>query len=606
MSSEYNEKSIKVLDEITHVKTNPSMYIGETSNPVHLVEEALDNALDESLNGFATIIAITVDSKTGKTCIIDNGRGIPYKDDIPKLISTKLFSGAKFNNGKNSYQICSGLHGVGLVCINALSKNYKIEIHRDNQFVRYTFENGIFKSKSIEEYVNKEIPFSTKIEFIADSDIFETIIPDINRIRNRLLNASVELPNCVFVLYIDDKKEVIKLTKDTFFKQKCLMPNDVDLSNIFDFEVSDKTEKFNVRFCYSYNGIGNINKIQSSVNLLPVEQGGVHVNIFMDILRDYFLLKSKKFGFHFLPQDIFVGLRCYFSLSIIKPEFVGQTKNKLSNKREYFSKLQNKLKIVVESYFSKNTKDLKDILEFLALYRKKQDSKKLKINNQNGKRGSVKFTKLRDCTEPNGELLLCEGESASGSLISCRNPAIHAILPLKGKIPSVITKKDILSNKEISELMEALGTGIEPNCDITKIKYSKIICAADADPDGDHIASLLTMVFAILTPEIIKQGYFYIAKTPLYAIKDKKTFIPIWSKDELQKARDQNKYILRVKGLGELNSSEAKQVLLDPKYRKLIPITYTSDIAKISELFNNVSVKRELLENLNITQEEQF
>ena len=596
--TKYDEKSIQVLDEITHVRTNPGMYIGSTENPIHLIEEAFDNSLDECVNNHATIAAVTVNTKTNLCCIIDNGRGIPINGDVPKTISTKLFSGAKFNTGKDSYGICSGLHGIGLVCVNALSTDYKVEIYRDNQHAIYTFKSGLFKNKKIEDFVGEK-PFSTKIEFTADPKIFESILPDINRIRQRMTNASVELPNSTFVLYVDDKKEIIKLDKDTFFKTECLNDTDTETSEVLDFVAQEGIEKFGVRFCYSYTGT-NTPRFSSAVNLLPVEQGGVHVTMFMEILREYFLSKMKKYGYHFLPQDSFCGLRTYFSLSLIKPEFIGQTKDKLANKRTYFNQLFDKLKLQIESHFNKNEDQLKFLLEHFTTFRKKQDAKKVKSSNNSGRRGSTKFTKLRDCIETNGELFIVEGDSASGSLISCRNPNIHAVLPLRGKIPSVVTKKDILKNKEIGELIEALGTGIEPHFDITKIKYSKIICATDADVDGAHISSLMTMVIAVLAPEIIKQGYFYLAKTPLYAIKEKKVFTPLWTSAELEKARQSGKYIIRLKGLGELNPDEAKQVLLTQATRRLIQIQYSDDIQKISNLFLNVSDKRELLEDNSI------
>ncbi len=600
----YDETSIKVLDEITHVRKNPGMYIGHTENPIHLIEEAFDNALDECVNNHATIAAVTIDTPTNTCCIIDNGRGIPIKDDVPKTISTKLFSGAKFNDEKESYGICSGLHGIGLVCVNALSKNYQIEIYRDNTYAIYKFEYGIFKSKKVENY-DGEKPYSTKICFVADDKIFENQLPDINRIRQRMLNASVELPNAAFILYVDGNKEIIKLDKEVYFKNECLTDNDTDISNIFDFNVDEKIEKFGVKFCYSYNG-SNIPKISSSVNLLPVEQGGIHVTIFQDILRDYFLQKMKKYNFHFLPQDCFCGLRVYFSLSLINPSYIGQTKDRLSNKRSEFIKLSTKLKNMIEGYFNKNEEDLKFLLEHFSNYRKKQDSKKLKNNVTHTRRGSTKFTKLRDCVNSNGELFLVEGESAGGSLISCRDPLIHAILPLKGKIPSVVNKKDILKNTEIKELIESVGAGIEPHFDISKIRYSKIIVATDADPDGAHISSLMIMVFAILMPEIIKQGFLYIADTPLYAIKEKKNFIPIWTSEELETARKNNSYILRIKGLGELNSNEAKQVLIDTNNRKLIKVDFSEDIEKIVGLFSDVMAKRELLENESIVNQGEY
>jgi DNA gyrase subunit B len=188
-----------------------------------------------------------------------------------------------------------------------------------------------------------------------------------------------------------------------------------------------------------------------------------------------------------------------------------------------------------------------------------------------------------------------EGDSAAGSLLQGRDPKITAIFPLKGKIPNISGAKDILKNKEIGELIQALGTGVEPHFDLTNLRYDKIICATDADPDGSHIACLLTMVIAILLPELIKQGKYFIAQTPLFAINEGKTFIPLWNEKELKEAQQKNAKISRFKGLGELNPWQLKTCLVDTKTRKLIPVTYTKDIDKMTKLFSDVEEKRQLL-----------
>ena len=223
------------------------------------------------------------------------------------------------------------------------------------------------------------------------------------------------------------------------------------------------------------------------------------------------------------------------------------------------------------------------------------DAKKIKTS-PNGKRVSTKFTKLRDCSGAAGELFIAEGESASGGLVDCRDPRKHAILPLKGKIPSAANAKDILKNKEISELIGSLGTGVGPQFDITSLKYDKIICATDADDDGLHIFALLTLALAILVPDIIKNGHYYYAETPLYAINEKNNFVPLWTQDEIKKAKDDNKTLIRIKGLGEMNPDQLKVVLINEKTRRLIPVTYTSDIDKMTKLFSDSNEKRKLLE----------
>ena len=592
MSETYTGKHIKVLDEVSHIRLNPGMYIGDTSNPVHLVEEALDNALDECLAGHANIIAVNIDTKTHTYCILDNGRGIPIDNDTPITISTKLFSGAKFQDSKSSYLICSGLHGVGLVALNALCSLYIIEIYRDGKHAKYVFENAKLKEKRIEPFKG-EAPFSTKIQFKPDKKIFESLVPDTDRLRKRLAVASVELKGSKLVLNIDNNKEIFSLDSVGYFNQECLNDSDSETTKLIDIFVEDGIESLEVKFCYSLNGT-IAPRILSSVNLLPVESGGTHVNTFLEIIKELFVSKAKKVGLKFQQNNAQCGWRAYLTLKLQKPEFSGQTKDKLINRKDYLSKLTGKFKAAIESYFSNDPEELDLLLNQFAEYRKKLDSKKLKASG-NGKRASTKFTKLRDCTSTNGELFITEGDSAGGSLLQCRDPRIHAVLPLKGKIPSIVNAKEILKNQEIGELIQALGTGVGPHFDVSKLKYNKVICAADADFDGYHIFCLLTIILAVLVPDIVKNGNYYLAQTPLYAINKGKTFIPLWTKDELEKAKKKGESITRFKGLGELSPWQLKICLLDNNTRHLTKVKYSKNIDEVLKLFSDVNEKRKLL-----------
>lgn len=592
----YTHNDIKSLSDIEHVQESAGMYIGITSNPVHLIEEALDNALDEAISGYAKIIAVNINTKNNIYCIMDNGRGIPIENDTPILISTKLHTGAKFNSSKTSYKIVAGKNGIGLITILALSDFYIVEIYRDKKHAKFIFENAKLKQKTIEDFQG-DPPFSTKIQFKPSKKIFESLIPDIERIRKRLLVASVEIPNTTLVLNVDDKKEVIKLTKDEFFKKYCLNDSDTTVSKIIDVEARDEFEKFNVKFCYSFEGSVSP-RVISSVNLLPVDDGGTHVNGFFELLKEFFTIKSKKTDFKFQPNDCLSGLRIYFTLELEKPDYSSQSKDKLINRKDSFDKLLTKLANELSSYFEKNQSELNELLAFFDDYRKKLDSKKVKTGSINGKRASTKFTKLRDCTGNHGELYIVEGDSAGGGFIAERTTRIHAILPLRGKIPSIINKKDILNHNEVNEMISALGTGVGPSFDITKIKYNKIICATDPDPDGGHIFCLMTIALATLVPEVIKKGHFYLVNVPLYAEisgRNKKVFNPIWTKEELEKAKQENKEIILIKGLGQLDPWQLKICCLDEKTRRLTRVEYTENLDKILQLFSDANTKRELL-----------
>jgi len=589
----YTSKDVRVLDEVEHIRLNPGMYIGSTDNPVHLIEEALDNALDEALAGYATIIAVFIDTKLNKFSVLDNGRGIPIENNTPVTISSKLFSGAKFQDKKSAYEISSGLHGVGLVAINALCKHYSVEIYRDNQHAKFTFKDTALKQSVISPY-DKDRPFATKIEFEPDSKFFETLVPDLDRIRRRLTTASAEMPdNISFVLIVDDKKEVFQLNIYDHFSMNCIGTK--DHTDFLFLTVDKPPEKFHALF--SYENEGSIApRVISSVNLLPVDTGGTHVAVFFDLLKDFFMAKAKKFDIKFQPNDCLCRLRAYLMLSLIEPKFSGQTKDKLTKRKTDFDKFLKEFKSQLEQFAQKEEGLLVAQLERFSEYRKKLDAKRLKVNGSGGRRASTQFTTLRDCTRRDGELYIVEGDSAGGSIIQSRNPNLHAILPLKGKsIPNITTKKNILENKEVGELIKALGTGVGPDFDLEKLRYAKIICSTDADHDGNHIACLLSMVIGILVPEIVKAGKYFIAQTPLFAINEGKTFVPLWTEDELEKARSDNRKITRFKGLGELSPHQLKICLLDEATRNLIPIQYTENIDDLIKLFSSAEEKRKLV-----------
>jgi len=591
MAKSYSAKDVRVLEEVEHIRLNPGMYIGETSNPVHLIEEALDNALDEALAGHAKIVAVVIDTKLNKFSVLDDGRGIPISDDTPVTISSKLFSGAKFQDNKSAYQISSGLHGVGLVAVNALSKEYTVEIYRNKKHAKYFFKNSKIIKTDIEEYTKGVTPFATKIEFIPDKKFFHKLDPDLKRLRRRLTTASAEMPDGLrFVLIIDDQQEVFQLNIQNHFIQSTLANTDgIAITSLLS---EKKPEKFEVLFTYELTG-PVAPKIMSSVNLLPVDHGGSHVGSFWDTLKDFFLAKGKKHGYAFQANDVFFRLRAYLSLSLMAPQFSGQTKDKLINRRDEFHKFEKDFKKQLDS-LDENL--LMDYLERFQEYRRKLDAQKITKNGSGGRRASTSFTKLRDCTTRSGELYIVEGESAGGSIIQSRDPRIHAVLPLKGKsIPNVTTKKSILDNKEVGELVRAIGTGIDPQFDLSKMRYDKIICATDADHDGNHIACLVTMVIAVLLPEIIKAGRYYIAQTPLYAINEKKIFIPIWNEKALTKATEKGRTITRFKGLGELSPPQLKICLLDEATRNLNVIKYSTNINYFLKLFASAEEKRKLV-----------
>ena len=599
--SNYTAENIRTIDElIDHIRENIGMYIGESSTPIHLFEECFTNSIDEAIAQYAKNIHIDIDTENNIYSIYDNGRGIPINNDVPIQISTK-FSGAKFQGSKTAYNVVSGKHGVGLVVVNALSSNYEIEIYRDNKYGLFQFENGKLANRTVRKHT-KEKSFSTKVSFKPDPKFFDSEIIPIDEIRNRCLTASVELPHCNISLDVSgDETEHITYDKMDYFNNYCVRQDD-DLNEAIHLRSSDKNESFEAIFSWSNNGPVSP-QILSSVNVLPVEDGGTHINLFSDIIKEVLVEKSKKGNYRFQPSDCLVRLRAYLSLYLVQPEFGAQSKDKLTNRKNYFNVLYKKLKKEFDRYLTNNPELLNHLLDQFDTYRRSLDSKKLR-SNASSNRASTKLTKLKDCQRRDGELFIVEGDSAAGTVIDMRNPDIHAILPLKGKIPSITNKQEeIIKNEEISDLISAIGTGYGPEFDINNIRYSKIIITVDADFDGGHIASLLMAMFAVLSPGIIQNGYLYLARTPLRAINDTKKgeFTPLWTEKAYKQAVKKKRPITYFKGLGELNSWQLEECALNPDNRNLIRIDFPNNLDEIMSYFSNVDKKRNLLDNEEVS-----
>lgn len=600
MSKEYTANEIRTIDElIDHIRENIGMYIGDSTTPEHLFEECFTNSIDEALAGYANEIKIKVDTENNIYEVIDNGRGIPIENDVPVQISTK-FSGAKFKGSKTAYDKVSGLHGVGLVVVNALSTNYEIEIYRSNKYALFQFENGKLVNRKVKK-CSKKKPFSTRVSFIPDESFFDNEMILVDTIRNRCLTSSVELPNCnIWFQEGDNEEEQISYDIYDYFNNYCTYNDDEMNKEIIHINQNSGGEKFEVLISWSDSGPISP-KILSAVNVLPVEDGGTHINLFNEVIKEVIADKAKKNNYNFQPSDALVRLRAYLSLHLIYPQFGAQSKDKLTNRKNYFNDLRRKFKRSFENYLNNNKEFLFELLDEFQRYRRSLSSRKLRSTSSN--RASTKLTKLKDCQRRDGELLITEGDSAAGNLTSRRDPQIHAILPLRGKIPSISNKtEDIINNTEISDLISAIGTGYGPEFNINNIRYSKIIIFTDADPDGGHIAALLMAMFCVLMPGIIQNGYLYLAQTPLRAVNNPKNkeFVPLWTKEQYDKAVKDKKPITYFKGLGELNDWQLEECGLNEENRRLIQITYPQNVDNLLEYFLNVEKRRQLLSDESI------
>lgn len=604
MSKKYDHTSIKALKDIEHIRSKAGMYIGVRDNPNHLLYELFDNSLDEAQGGFASIIGVQINTEDNIISIADNGRGIPFKNETIPLLATKLFTGGKFDKGENEvYKISTGLHGIGIVAVNALSDFLEIIVYRDNKKVYYRFENAVIVDSKIEKFDSKKRPFSTQIKFKPSKKYFESLTFDINKIRQRLKISSIHIDSLKLALIIDDNKEIINCNLTDYFKDSLSIKNEITKTIVL--ENKNKDEYVKILLCWELGSTVGCKSI-GCVNLLQVDKG-THINKTLDIVKNVFeKIATKDKILKYNRDDSLLCLRCYTSVLLYDPEYSSQTKEKLSISKKKLDKLYSNLESLLENKLLKD-EDLKNkLFSFWDIYRKKKDSSKAITKAVSAKIGSTSRlnnsldSKLRDCTTHsirNSELFIVEGDSACGSLIQARNPKYHAILGLKGKIRNIASdKKDHLKNKEIVEIINALGTGLEPDFDISGLRYGKIITSCDADPDGSHISVLLLVLFLKLVPDLIKKGKIYRAIMPLYGTTINKKFIPIYSKTELDEIKNKyNKcYIQRYKGLGEMNPDQLEVCLFSNK-RKLQKIEHPDKPEEVFELMLNANRKRDLV-----------
>ena len=600
----YDHNSIKVLTELEHIRQNPGMYIGETERPNHLLYEVLDNSLDEANAKHASLIGVFVDQKEHICTISDNGRGIPITGDVIVTIATKLFSGGKFSKGQEgaAYGIAAGLHGIGLVAVTALSDWVEFIVYRDNRKVNYRFENAKLVNKSEIDFPSEKRPFSTQLSFKPSKKYFEKMEFDITPVRERLRIASISIPNLKLVLMEDDKKEIINYDITKYFNEVLMDGEIKNATPMFTISNKIKDEEIIIKFAWDMNN-GSAPKQHGCVNLLSVNQG-THINMVYTLFRDLFVQYVKKEKLGFQPNDCLVGFRAITMLSLYTPEYTSQTKEKLSTSKAKLDTIFNGLDKKLEQVLESNIEVKNQLLAFFESYRKSISTSKsiIKGGKEVSRFNQVIDSKLKDCTTHNvdqSELFITEGSSAAGGLVQCRNTKYHAILALKGKIPNMAGgKKDFLKNKEVVEICNALGTGIEPNFDLEHIRYGKVIFATDADADGAHITTLLMVLFLKLVPGLLKPGVtVYRAIMPLYGAIKASKFYPFYSDQELDAFKKDNATIKvqRYKGLGEMNPDQLKVCLLDKETRRLEKIEYPDDPEEIWKIMTDAESKRGLI-----------
>ena len=606
-NTEYGADQIQILEGLEAVRKRPGMYIGSTSSRGlhHLVYEIVDNAVDEALAGFCTEIHVDINPDNSIT-VTDNGRGIPvginHKAGIPavEVVFTILHAGGKFGGG--GYKVSGGLHGVGASVVNALSEWLEVTIHRDGKEYKQRYERG--KTMYPLKVTGDCDPNAsgTKVDFLPDKEIFEDTIYDYDILKQRLREMAFLTKGLRIVL--EDKREGQEREKVFHYEggirefvsylnrsKEALYPEIIYCEGEKDGVAVEVAMQHNDS--YTENTYGFVNNINTP-------EGGTHItgfrnaitNTFNDYARKNKLLKDSEPNLS--GDDIREGLTAIISVKIGNPQFEGQTKQKLGNS-EARGAVDSVVSKQLEIFLEQNPTVAKATVEKSVLAQRAREAarKARDLTRRKSALDSMSLPgKLADCSDKNPEnceVYIVEGDSAGGSAKTARNRATQAILPLRGKILNVEKARldKIYGNKEIKAMITAFGTGIHEDFDISKLRYHKIIIMTDADVDGAHIATLLLTFLYRFMPELIKQGYVYLAQPPLYKVEKNKKVWYAYDDDELNNilteiGRDGNNKIQRYKGLGEMDADQLWETTMDPEKRILLRVTM--DEAATSEI----------------------
>ncbi len=591
-SNPYNSESIEVLSGLEPVKRRPGMYT-DTTNPNHLAREAIDNSVDEALEGHANTLQVTL-YKDGSLEITDNGRGMPV-DIHPEegvsgveLILTKLHSGAKFSN--KLYRFSGGLHGVGISVVNALSKQLDVTIKRDGSIFYIQFKDGEKASKLKKIGTANKRETGTSIRFWPDAHYFDSARFAVNKLKHTLRAKAVLCPG-LFVSFHDEQ------TNDTEeWHYENGLPN-------YLLEAIGKTEHIpDEPFMGSFAGNNEmvdwaalwlLEKSdvigESYVNLIPTPQGGTHVNGFrlglLEALREFCEFRNLlPRGIKLAPEDIWDRCAHIISVKIQDPQFSGQTKERLSS-RECASFVSGVVKDAFSLWLNQHTVQ-GELLANLAIASAQQRLKAAQlVVRKKITAGPALPGKLADCSRQDlasTELFLVEGDSAGGSAKQARNREFQAIMPLRGKILNTweMDSNQILASQGVHDISIAMGVDPGSN-DLQGLRYGKICILADADSDGSHIATLLCALFVKHFRPVTAAGHVYVAMPPLYRIDHGKSVFYALDDAEKQGILDriaaENKKgkvnVIRFKGLGEMNPIQLRETTMDPNTRRLVQLT---------------------------------
>ncbi|MBF6650970.1 DNA topoisomerase IV subunit B [Methylobacter sp. BlB1] len=593
MSNEYNAAAIEVLSGLEPVRKRPGMYT-DTTRPNHLVQEVVDNSVDEAIAGHADSIDVVL-YKDGAVSVTDNGRGMPVdihpEQGIPgvEVILTQLHAGGKFSN--KNYQFSGGLHGVGVSVVNALSQKLEIEVKRNGKVYRMEFTNGDKQTELTEVGTVGRNNTGTSVKFWPNEKYFDSSKVSVTRLKQVLRAKAVLCPGLKITLKVEQPEEEIVWCYQNGLQEYLLdRVGDIEFypQQPFMGNMSASHEAVEWGVVWAIENPGEM-LAESYVNLVPTAQGGTHVNGLRagltEAMREFCDFRNiLPRGVKVAPEDVWENCHFVLSVKLEDPQFSGQTKERLSS-RECVAFVSGVAKDSFSLWLNQHPAEGEKIAEIIIFSAQKRLRSNKKIVRKKITAGPALPGKLADCSAQDiarTELFLVEGDSAGGSAKQARERDFQAIMPLRGKILNTweVDSNQVMASQEVHDIAVALG--IEPGSnDLQNLRYGKVCILADADSDGNHIATLICALFYQHFPALVKAGHVFVAMPPLYRIDIGKKVFYALDESERQGVLDRIKAeklkgtinVQRFKGLGEMNPSQLRETTMNPDTRRLVQLT---------------------------------